>query len=340
MNFRKNKIILIAITCIFLISLIFFITVKINSRTIDVSNAKHGITIEDNVDFYKKTKLLNVKIHKELELGTNLYVLENFTEEDGTAWSKVVVDNKKGYVLTEKIGYYKPLDNEKVLMADVSKFNKGTNFNTAGEFGAFLVNNNITYVYVRAGGRGYGEKGNFYLDSEYKLWADECEFLGIPFGFYFLDEAKNSEEIDEEVKFINDFLKENKYKYMQLPVALDIEKHNGDGRVDDIWEERATLVTELIQKLEQTGVNTIVYSNAKTANEFLGTVPTKFWLAYYPDYILKIPKKWYAELEEQEATENEELMNKMVGWQFTQSGVGAVIPHSVDISLIYKDFYK
>ena len=340
MNLRKNKTILIAIACIFLISLIFFIAVKINTRKIDVSNAKHGITIEKNVDFYKKTKLLNVKIHKELELGTNVYVLENFTEEDGTAWSKVVVDNKKGYILTDKIGYYKTSDDEKVLMADVSKFNKNTNFDTAGEFGAFLVNNNITYVYVRAGGRGYGEKGNFYLDSEYKTWADECEFLGVPFGFYFLDEATNSEEIDEEVTFITDFLKENKYNNMKLPVALDIEKHNGEGRADEIWEERAILVTELVQKLENAGIKTIVYSNANTANEFLGEVPAKFWLAYYPDYVLKIPKKWYSELEEQEATQNEELMNKMIGWQFTQSGVGAVIPHSVDISLIDKDFYK
>lgn len=338
MKFNNKQVISIAII-IFIISLIIFGIVKFNTRIIDISNSKHGVTIEENVDFYKKTKLLNVKVHKELPLGTNVYVLED-VEKDGIKWSKVVIDNKIGYILSEKIGYYKSIEDEKVLMADVSKFNKSTNFKTGGEFGAFLINNNITYVYVRAGGRGYGEKGKFYLDAEYKTWADECEFLGVPFGFYFLDEAINSEEIDEEVSFISDFLTDNKYDNMKLPVALDIEKHNGEGRADDIWEERAILVTELVQKLENIDIKCIVYSNANTANEFLGTVPAKFWLAYYPDNITKIPQKWYADLEEQEPTENEELMSKMIGWQFTQTGVGRVIPHSVDISLIYRNFYK
>ena len=108
---------------------------------------------------------------------------------------------------------------------DVSKFNMQNNFSTIGEFKAFLLKNNIKYVYIRAGGRGYGEAGNFYTDTNYKEYAEACEFLKIPFGFYFLDEAITSEEVDEEVKFIKEFIENNRYRSNTLPIALDVEKH-------------------------------------------------------------------------------------------------------------------
>lgn len=223
------------------------------------------------------------------------------------------------------------------LMVDVSKFNKTYNFDTAGEFAAFLINNNIDCVYIRAGGRGYGQKGNFYYDTCFEMWANECEFLKIPFGFYFLDEALNSKEIDEEVVFIKKFLEENNYEYATLPVALDIEKHVEKGRADDIWNIRAELVSELIRRLNNQNIETIVYSNANIANEYLSTVDTKFWLAYYPTLNGEIPKYWYPDLD-QEAAQNEILMQKLIAWQFTESGVGNVIPESVDVSLVYNNF--
>lgn len=341
MDNRKIIIVVsIVVAVIIIIALIIFGIVKYNTRIIDVSEAKHSVTIIENTDFYRKAKLMDVKIHKELPIGTNVYVLEDFVDEKTeVAWSKVVIDNKIGYVQTSALGYYKPSEDEKVLMVDLSKFNKGKNFDTGGEMAAFLINNNITYVYIRAGGRGYGEEGNFYIDPEFKTWADECEFLDVPFGVYFLEEALNSEEIDEEIEFMENFLKENKYKNNILPIALDIEQHDG-GRAEDYWDERAILVSELIQKMESKDMKVIVYSNAKLAGEFLSTVPTKFWLAYYLENVIKIPTYWYSDLEDQEATENEELMSKMIGWQFTDFGVGRVVNRQVDVSLIYKDFYK
>lgn len=339
---NKRTLIIVISSVIILIGIITFVIVKYVNRTIDVSNAKHSVTIIDNTDFYKKPKNENTKIYKELPIGTNVYVLDDFVDEKTKVkWSKVVINNKIGYVLSTSLGYYNPkIEDEKVLMVDLSKFNKGKNFETPGEMGAFLINSNITYVYIRAGGRGYGEKGVLYTDSEFKFWADECEFLEIPFGIYFLDEALNSEEIDEEIAYIEKFLKENKYEQNILPIALDIEKHNAKGRADEIWEDRAILVTEMVQKMEKKGLKTIIYSNANIANEYLGSVPAKFWLAYYIENTTQIPKYWYSELEEQEATQNEELMSKMIGWQFTETGVGRVVPRQVDVSLIYKDFYK
>ena len=335
----SKKILIIGIIIAFVVIVIISILIAIcMDKEIDVSYAKHAVTIEPNVDFYKKTKLLNVKIHRELKLGTNVYVLEEITDKEGNKWSVVVINNKKGYVLSSKLGYFKPQEDDKVVLVDVSKFNK-SNFKDGGELGAFIINNKVSYVYIRGGGRGYGEEGKFYEDAVSKEWAEECEFLDIPFGFYFLDEAINSEEIDEEVEFIEQFLNNNSYKNNLFPIALDIEEHEG-GRAEEIWEDRANLVLELLGKLKNKNINTILYSNANTANTFLSSIDTRFWLAYYPNDIVELPKKWYTDYEEQEPTQNEELMQKMIAWQFSETGAGRDITELIDVSLIERDFYK
>ena len=155
---------------------------------------------------------------------------------------------------------------------------------------------------------------------------------------YFLEEALNSKEIDEEVKFIKEFLEKNAGEYCILPVALDIEKHEGNGRADDIWNSRSELVQELIDDLNKENIDNIVYTNAQTANLYLSGLDTKFWLAYYPK-IKTVPNYWYFDTE-QDATENKELIKKTIGWQFTEKGVDDEIIQQVDLSLFKKDFYK
>ena len=121
----SKKILIIGIIIAFVVIVIISILIAIcMDKEIDVSYAKHAVTIEPNVDFYKKTKLLNVKIHRELKLGTNVYVLEEITDKEGNKWSVVVINNKKGYVLSSKLGYFKPQEDDKVVLVDVSKFNK------------------------------------------------------------------------------------------------------------------------------------------------------------------------------------------------------------------------
>lgn len=337
MYHNKKKIIILIVLIFLVIVLITGIILFLKNRTIDVSSAIHAVIIDENVNFYQKPQTENVRIHKQLELGTHVYVLEEIKGKDGRSWSKVVIDNKRGYILTEKLDSYKKSNGEMLIMADVSKFNKIYNFDTSGEFAVFLVENNIDCVYIRAGGRGYGKEGNFYYDECTNMWADECEFLKIPFGFYFLDEALNTKEINEEVEFIKEFITENPYEYAILPVALDVEKHDEKGRADEIWDERADLVSRLIKRLKNEDIETIVYSNAKLASEYLSSINTKFWLAYYPELNGKMPECWYSDLD-QDAAQNEKLMKKMIAWQFTENGVGNIISDSVDISLVYSNF--
>ena len=143
---------------------------------------------------------------------------------------------------------------------------------------------------------------------------------------------------DEEVQTISDFLKSNKRKNHVLPLALDVEKHDGKGRADDIWEDRSELVQELIDKLEEKGIKTILYTNAQTANLYLSDLDTKFWIAYYPEED-KVPNYWYFDTTQPGAS-NLDLFKKTVGWQFTEKGVGDDIIEKVDVSLFKKDFFE
>ena len=70
---------------------------------------------------------------------------------------------------------------------DVSQFDFEKDFKSKEDFEVFVLENKISCVYIRAGGRGYGEKGNFYEDNKYKEYVEACEYLKIPYGFYFLE---------------------------------------------------------------------------------------------------------------------------------------------------------
>lgn len=340
---NKKRLLLIVVILIVIILLIVFINRIIENKrnNIDVSNAIHGVIMENDVGFYKKPKESKGFGHiRDVKIGENAYIVEEITDEDGKRWSKVKIADKVGYILSEEVDYFKFSEVDGyVLMSDVSKFNiQFEHFKTSNDYQVFLLNSKINYVYIRAGGRGYGEEGNFYTDNKYKVFIEACEYLGVPYGFYYIDEALNSEEIDEEIKFMQDFIKENTTKNNVLPLVIDVENHDGVGRADEIWEDRAELVSEVIRKFKANGIETIVYTNANLANEFLYMIDTKFWLAYY-NLENKIPNYWF-DKSGQEASTNLELMEKVVAWQFTETGAGKEIPYEVDISIVKNDFFR
>lgn len=338
---KKKKLMLITIVVFVIVMVISLFGIKLymeKKNQTEIDESIHGVVIAKDVPFYSKSEMENVRQIRLLKKSENVYILDEF-EQDGIEWYKVKVDGKRnGYVRAENVAYYKEINKEKLLVSDVSQFNIGEDFETAEDYEVFLLENQISYVYIRAGGRGYGEKGVFYEDTNYQLYIDACEYLKIPYGFYFLDEAMNSKEIDEEVKFIKEFLSEHKGEHCVLPVALDIEKHDGNGRADNIWDVRAELVQELTDKLKKKKIDSIVYTNAQTANLYLSSVDTKFWIAYYPEEGA-IPKYWYFDTK-QEGAQNTELLKKTVGWQFSETGAGDIVRKQVDLSLFKKEFYK
>lgn len=343
----ENKKITRIILIIVAILLVTILIVKIieNKRlemekNTDVSNSIHSIVINDNVVLYKKPKESFFNKIFTVEKGDKAYILESYVEKENThAWYKVKCNDRIGYIIKENLDYYIESDEEKVLMSDVSKFNViYKHFKKAEDYEIFLLKHDIQYVYIRAGGRGYGDEGNFYTDPNFDIFIEACEYLKVPYGFYYIDEATNSEEVDEEIKFMKDFISQNSTSMNKLPLAIDIETHDGKGRADEMWEDRVYLAEELVQKFRLEGINTIIYSNAKTANEYLWNANSNFWIAYYPDNN-SIPNYWYSDTD-QEPTENLEFMEKVIAWQFTESGVDGKIEEKLDVNLVKNDFFK
>lgn len=329
---KKNTILVIGAWLI--VCMIFNITnYFMEKEKEEMENSIHAVVMEENTPLYKKADKES-KVIKELEIGSNIYILQEYTQEDGSIWYEVKTDDKKGYIPQDKADYYQKSGDEMVLMSDVSKFNiQYETIKNKNDYQRFLVQNDIQYVYIRAGGRGYGKEGNFYIDTEYQTFVDVCEYLKIPYGFYFVDEAINTEEIEEEAEWIVNFLEQNAGEYCVLPIAIDIERYsNIETRTGEIWDIRANLVEQLIQKLEENAISSIIYTNANTANQYFSQIDTKFWLSYYP-LEDEVPNYWYSETN-QEAAQNQELMEKMIAWQFTETGAGEQITENVDLSIV------
>lgn len=343
-NWQKKLIIFsICFAIVFMIWLINFI-IDYKRNNIDTMYAIHGVVMEEDAEYYKKPKESRWWFNRiaKLDFGEDAYIVGQEETEDGKQWYKIKAGKKVGYILKEKVDYYElDWDSEYALMLDVSKFNVILkDFKTKEEFQVFLLKHDFNYTYIRAGGRGYGKDGNFYTDPNFKMFVDACEYLGMPYGFYYIDEALNSEEVDEEVEFMYDFIVKNSTSKNILPLVIDIEKYdeNIKARTKDIWEERKYLATELVDKFLAKGISSIIYTNANIANEFLSEVNTCFWLAYY-DRKNTVPNYWYSTLEDQEATQNEVLMNKMIAWQFSETGAGKEIDKKVDLNLVKNDFF-
>ena len=196
----KKKLILILFFVIIVILIVFGIIVKNWINQQEINSAIHGIVISDTLAFYKAPKQTNVKQIKILKKSDNVLILDEF-KRNGISWYKVKVDKKiNGYVYSDGVDYYKEIKGEKVLVSDVSQFDFEKDFKTKEDFEVFVIKNKLSGVYIRAGGRGYGAEGNFYEDEKYKEFVEACEYLEIPYGFYFLDEAMNNKRIFEKGK--------------------------------------------------------------------------------------------------------------------------------------------
>lgn len=363
MNKKKILILILIIIAIILLiigvgKLIYNSGLK-KEKNASVEGTTHGVVLNENLILYKKPGKKFFFGEVPIMQGDRAFIYET-VEKDGSSWYKVKCNDRIGYILKSDVGTYEfNKTAENTLMIDVSKFDViSERFLSEGGFERFIVNNNINYVYIRAGGRGYGDEGNMYYDPNYEMFINACEYLKVPYGFYYLDEALNEEEVKEEVEFMKDFINKNGKEYNLLPVAIDIEYKDGKGRCDSEEElaRRSEIATMLTNEFKNENIETIIYSNALYAARYLSDVETVFWLANYPGDN-KIPEGWFdlskyvaedgeegKEIEGSNETtvdieKIEEVFNKTFMWQFTHNGAKEDgITFKVDLSLV-KDNY-
>ena len=363
MEHKKGYIIGIIILAIVVVGLILALTVVIINNSLikgDTNNAIHAVISKENVIL--KSGWDEIVLQKGDRVGI---IKEDIINNTYT----IKYGDKTGEVSKEDVKYFEfDEDERESLMLDVSQFNivgkesednPNKNFKDEKEFELFILNNNIQYVYIRLGGRGWGQKGVLYYDDEAPRYVESCEYLGIPYGFYYLDEALDDKEIQEEVQFVKDFLDKNSTKMNVLPLAIDLEYQSGKGRTDGIWEERTAILNKLIAEFKKENINCIIYANGARIEKYIKGVNTEFWVAMYPQKNI-IPEESYKatvklqQLEEQVnslsnnnlfslinrggteiKTYSDEFLNKVIGWQFTESGASEDgIEDYIDLSIV------
>ncbi|MBR3249635.1 MAG: hypothetical protein IKF83_02930 [Clostridia bacterium] len=352
MNNKKWILILSPILLIILLIIIFANSNKSPSLQIP------AIINSDNVEFKIKGSNENFSLSK----GSKITIIE----KNNDAFF-IEADNKQGYVEKDKLTYFKfNSEEEYSLVLDVSKFNIiNKNLKDFVEFAKFIVDNKINYTYIRLCGRGWGEKGTMY-DDEYAFdYAEMCEYLKIPYGFYYIEEAKNNDEVLEEVNYVKKLLNGKNLSMNVLPLALDLEYQHGKGRTDDMWDSRVTLVNALVDEFNKNNIPTILYANGARIETYLKSANCKFWSAMYPEND-EVPSKDYKSFiveeeakirtlqesindsvlnsdlnksETQTVTYSDEYLDKVIGWQFTESGAKkSGIDKYIDLSIFNNKF--
>ena len=192
-------------------------------------------------------------------------------------------------------------------------------YNTVSDFGA--VANNVDGVIIRAGYRGYGS-GKVVQDAKFVEFALACKEKGIPFGIYFMSQAINIAEAEEEAQFAATFA--DQYG-ASLPLFIDSE--DGDGttkvvRADGLSkEDRTAIVKAFCEKISSCGKEAGVYTSES-------------WFKSNLDYDqIKQYKIWCAKYGTNDGTaQTSPALEKVDMWQYTSKGSISGIEGSVDLN--------
>lgn len=176
------------------------------------------------------------------------------------------------------------------------------------------VKNQVDFVMIRSG------YGMYQEDKNFRKYADECERLKIPYGFYHYSYARNIKEADIEVTGMLNSIKSYNPTY---PIAIDMEdsdnwKANNGNPSNRTYQD---ICEYFCNKLEENGYYAIIYAN-------------KDWL----ENRLNTPRldrfdKWLAQWGEKPT------YNKPFGmWQYSNQGVIDGINGRVDLNIAYLNY--
>ncbi len=157
---------------------------------------------------------------------------------------------------------------------DVSRFQGTIDWEKAAATG-------IEFAVMRLGFRGYTE-GAIVPDETFEANIKGALENKLHVGVYFLTQAKDAGEIDEEAEYVIDTLKDYE---IDGPVVLDVESVANDSRTNGLSkEERTALIRRFVDKIEDAGYKPMMYTNLKSMillmnYSELADIP--LWYAFY-----------------------------------------------------------
>lgn len=206
--------------------------------------------------------------------------------------------------------------NKKII--DVSGFNTITDWMAVGE--------QVDGVVIRIGYRGYSA-GTIKPDADFHKHLQGTLGALIPVGFYFMSQAINEAEAEQEAKYCHDQL----INYsMMLPDCRDIHiyydseysNNKKTGRADKLTKQQRTAVCKAFcRRIEEYGYRAGVYASKSWYESRLN-------VSELTDYIL-----WVAQYNSTCTAEHRTDL-----WQYTSAGRITGISGKVDISECYIPF--
>lgn len=200
---------------------------------------------------------------------------------------------------------------------DVSEFQYGIDWKQVKEEG-------YEFAFLRLGYRGSVWE-NIDQDSYFWVNMENARDAGMAVGVYFYSQAVNTEEAEEEARFVLDVL--SYYDGLDYPVVLDLEESVQPGRVTQAGlsrREYTDIALAFCLKIREAGYTPMVYSyqyilNEKMNIEELERNGIDLWYAYYGN-----PSRGYD--------------GTFSIWQYTDTGQVAGIYGEADLNAAVQDY--
>lgn len=195
---------------------------------------------------------------------------------------------------------------------DMSTFQDDVDWETLSK------NENVDFVMLRVGYRGYTE-GGLMLDSKFEESKKAVTKYKIPCGVYFFTQAVTYDEGVEEAEFVLKNIKKMDIKY---PVVIDSEligdsEARGDNATND---QRTDGIVGFCETIKAAGYTPMIYASRNMFAQCLDMDRLgdyELWLAHYAN----VPNFPY----------------KYTGWQYTEDGTVDGVSGTVDLNLWFKD---
>jgi len=195
---------------------------------------------------------------------------------------------------------------------DMSTFQDDVDWETLSK------NENVDFVMLRVGYRGYTE-GGLMLDSKFEESKKAVTKYKIPCGVYFFTQAVTYDEGVEEAEFVLKNIKKMDIKY---PVVIDSEligdsEARGDNATND---QRTDGIVGFCETIKAAGYTPMIYASRNMFAQCLDMDRLgdyELWLAHYAN----VPNFPY----------------KYTGWQYTEDGTVDGVSGTVDLNLWFKE---
>ena len=297
-------------------------------------------------DIFGNTKMAKIEINQIDDKGPEIEVTYTYNDKSGIVTAnmksnEIMADTKPTWKLSEdKLTYTKDFNENQSYITDVKDIYGNTTkvkisitqikkkvlngIDVSVYQGTIdwtkVSKSGVDFAMIRAGYRGYGDKGVLVEDSMFSKNVLGAKTNKMDIGIYFYTQAINVEEAKEEAKFVVNLIK--KYGIdVKYPIAIDTELSPiGTGRADNISKEKRTeVVKAFCEIIKQLGYKPMVYASKYWLYDNLNVQQISqydTWLAHYTD---KTDYKYSYTM-----------------WQYTSTGNVDGITGNVDKSYCYK----